>query len=96
MYNQTIKKDAGKLQLHLVPTEIIKAIARVRMFGVEKYGDNESWKQVEKQRYIDATFRHFLAYLDGVQKDEESGLPPLEHVACNIAFLLAMEEENTK
>lgn len=85
---QLAKADAGKLQLTLVPRTIIRAIARVRMYGTEKYHDPDNWKRVSKERYKNAAFRHFLAYLDdpnGV--DEESGIPHLYHLACNIAFL---------
>lgn len=86
--DQKVKADAGKLQLTLVPTSIIRCIARIRMYGTEKYKDPENWKQVHPERYKDAAFRHFLAYLDDPDSvDEESGLPHLWHLACNIAFL---------
>ena len=92
--NQEAKADNGKPKLSLVPRRIIFEIARVREYGNKKYGDPENWRTVEKERYRDAAFRHFLAYLDdptGV--DEESGLPHLSHLACNIAFLCEMEGE---
>lgn len=91
MYDQTIKADAGKPQLTLVPTEIITAIAAVRMYGARKYAGRESWRDVEPQRYRDALYRHWLAYLNGEANDEESGLPHLWHLACNAAFLIEME-----
>ncbi len=91
--DQSIKADAGKLRLTLVPRKIIKAIAIIREYGVNKYGKSESWKKVEPDRYKDAAFRHFLAYLDDpVGVDEESGLPHLWHLACNIAFLCELDE----
>lgn len=91
--SQGVKADAGKVQLTLCPPEIIKAIARVRMYGTAKYGDRDNWKMVEAQRYRDAAYRHWLAYLgDPCGVDEESGLPHLWHLACNIAFLIAFEE----
>ena len=91
MNDQEAKQDKGKLQLTLVPRGIIRAIAHVRMFGTGKYGDPENWKRVETQRYKDAAFRHFLAYLDDpFSIDEESGLPHLWHLACNIAFLIEL------
>ena len=96
MQDQTIKADAGKLQLTLVPTQIIRDIAEVRMFGNEKYHDPDSWRKVEPQRYRDAMFRHLLAYLDdpnGV--DEESGISHLKHLACNVAFLCELEHEQS-
>ena len=95
MRNQEAKADAGKLQLTLVPRKIIREIARIRMYGNEKYGDPENWRIVEKERYRDAAFRHFLAYLDDPKAlDEEIGLPHLSHLACNIAFLCEMEDES--
>lgn len=91
--DQKIKADAGKLRLTLVPREIIRAIARIRMYGNDKYGDSEGWRRVEPERYRDAAFRHFLAYLDDPKGvDDESGLPHLWHLACNIAFLCETEE----
>ena len=95
MRNQEAKADAGKLQLTLVPRKIIREIARIRRYGNEKYGDPENWRIVEKERYRDAAFRHFLAYLDDPKAlDEESGLPHLSHLACNIAFLCEMEDDS--
>lgn len=94
MTDQTIKADAGKLELCLVPTELIRAVARIRMYGNAKYHDPDSWRRVEPERYRNAAFRHLLAYIDdphGV--DEESGLPHLWHLACNVAFLCEMEKE---
>lgn len=92
---QQAKADAGKPRLTLVPRQILFDIAKVREYGNKKYGSSENWKQVEIERYRDAAFRHFLAYLDDPEGlDEESGLPHLSHLACNIAFLCEMEGDN--
>lgn len=93
--NQAIKADKGKLKLSLVPTEIIRAIARVRMYGNNKYpkGGPDNWRNVEVQRYRDALLRHTLLYIeDPYGLDEESGLPHLEHIACNVAFLCEQQK----
>lgn len=91
---QTIKADAGKPRLSLVPTQILNDIAFVRAFGCIKYPSVDSWKQVEPERYRDAAFRHLIAYInDPKSVDEESGLPHLWHLACNIAFLCELEKE---
>lgn len=91
-YNQNAKADAGKPRLSLVPRAIIWDIAAIREYGNKKYHDPENWRQVEAQRYRDAAYRHFLRYLDDPEgMDEESGLPHLWHLACNIAFLCEME-----
>ena len=92
--DQFAKSDAGKLKPTLVPSELVRAVAAIRMYGNEKYGDSESWKRVSAQRYRDAAYRHWLAYVDDPKSvDEESGLPHLWHLACNIAFLIAKEGE---
>ena len=90
--DQTAKADAGKLQLTLVPTQIIKDIAEVRMYGNRKYGDPDNWKQVGIERYKDALMRHLISYLEDPQGvDEESGIPHYKHLACNMAFICEME-----
>ena len=95
MNDQSIKSDAGKPRLTLVPRKIIWDVAWIREYGTVKYGSSENWQGVDVARYRDAAFRHFLAYLDdpaGV--DDESGLPHLWHLACNIAFLCELEDNN--
>lgn len=89
--DQKVKADAGKVRPTLVPLKLIEAVAAVREYGCSKYHDPENWKKVEKQRYKDALYRHWLAYLKGEDKDLESGLPHLWHLACNAAFLIEME-----
>lgn len=95
--DQSIKADAGKPKLTLVPQQIIFDIAKVREYGLAKYGTSESWKDVDIQRYRDAAYRHFLAYLnDPSGVDAESGLTHLSHLACNIAFLCELEKNSNK
>ena len=91
---QTAKADAGKLELDLVPTQILRDIAEVRMYGNKKYGDPNNWKKVELRRYINALMRHALAFLednDGV--DEESRIKHYKHMACNMAFICHMMKQ---
>ena len=91
--DQTIKADAGKPRLALVPPAIIEAVGRVRTYGVHKYGEQESWRKVGPERYRNAFMRHLCGYLrNPAARDPESGLKHLEHMACNVAFLLELEE----
>lgn len=87
----TAKNDQGKPRPTLVPVSLIRAVTAVREFGTAKYKDPDNWRKVEAQRYRDALYRHWLAYLDGEETDKESGLPHLWHLACNTAFLIEME-----
>ena len=91
---QEAKADAGKPRLSLVPPAVIEAVGRVRTYGTEKYGDPDNWRKVEPERYRDALIRHICAWMRNPHAvDKESGLPHLEHIACNVAFLLEMECE---
>ena len=76
-YNQEAKADGGKDRPTLVPTGIIRAVAAIREYGCKKYHDPDNWKRVEAQRYRDAAYRHWLAYLENEKVDSESGLPHL-------------------
>lgn len=88
---QTAKADDGKLQISLVPTQIIKDIAEVRMYGNKKYGDPNNWKTVELKRYVDAFLRHTLEFVkDNNSTDTESRIAHYKHMACNMAFICEM------
>ena len=90
--DQQAKADGGKPRPTLVPVSLIEAVTAIREYGCKKYHDPENWRKVEPHRYRDAAYRHWLAYLSGEEKDSESGLPHLWHLACNIAFLIDMEK----
>lgn len=87
-----LKHDGGKPRLALVPPEIIEAVGIVMTHGAEKYG-KDSYKRVDPERYRDALMRHTCAWMRDPQgRDEDSGLPHLYHMACNIAFLLELDK----
>lgn len=90
---QDAKSDSGKPRPTLVPVSLIEAVTAVREYGCAKYHDPENWRRVEPQRYRDALYRHWLAYLKGEKNDQESGLPHLWHLVTNAAFLIEMEQE---
>lgn len=85
------KADYGKPRPTLVPVSLIQAVTAIREYGCSKYHDPDNWRKVEAQRYRDALYRHWLAYLNGERNDPESGYPHLWHLACNVAFLIEME-----
>lgn len=92
---QAAKADAGKLELDLVPMQIVKDIAEIRMYGNRKYGNPDNWKQVEMRRYVNAMLRHMTAFVEDYNSvDEESGLEHYKHLACNVAFICYMMERD--
>lgn len=91
--DRTAKADGGKPRPTLVPPSLMEAVTAVREYGCSKYHDPDNWRRVESQRYRDALYRHWLAYLkDPHSVDDESGLPHLWHLACNAAFLIELED----
>lgn len=92
---QEAKADQGKVRPTLVPPSLVLAVAKIREYGCMKYHDPENWRRVEPQRYWEATLRHALAaWSDYKAVDEESGLPHIYHMVCNLAFLIEMEGDN--
>lgn len=88
-----LKHDGGKPRLDLVPPEMIIAVGTVMTHGAEKYGEG-SYRKVEPKRYRSALMRHICKWLKNPHgKDEDSGLPHLWHVACNVAFLIELDGE---
>ena len=92
--DQNAKADDGKPRPSLVPVSLIEAVTQIREYGCQKYKDPDNWKKVDPERYKNALYRHWLAYLSGEKNDKESGRPHLWHMACNIAFLIEMEKNN--
>ena len=87
--SQTAKADTGKPRLSLVSPYLIEAVGTVRTYGTEKYGSPDNWREVEPDRYKDALMRHWVEYLKNPDsRDTESGLLHIDHVACNVNFLV--------
>lgn len=88
------KYDQEKNRLDLIEPEFIESVGKVLTFGAQKYEPN-NWQGVEdaEDRYYAAAMRHLMAYRKGEKIDPESGLSHLEHLACNVMFLLHFERE---
>lgn len=82
------KHDIGKIQLELLPVDSLIEVTKVLQFGAEKYGKWNWSKGLNYTRIIGAILRHTFLYLGGEDKDQESGLNHIAHVACNCLFLI--------
>lgn len=83
---QNIKTDAGKPKLRLVWGHFPKAMfgaCAVREFSASKGRPDDSWKEVELERWLDSLGRHLIAIMNGETHDPESGKPHVDHIACN-------------
>lgn len=80
--------NEGKNRLDLVPTSLVTEVGKVLTFGANKYGDNNWRDSMKWSKCIASLERHLVAFKNGIDFDEESGLLHLSHLACNVAFLL--------
>lgn len=107
MPSQSMKKDAGKVPLELLPTRPLEAVARVLGVGAKKYAPNLWRKGIAYSRVYAATLRHMWAWWRGEEYDtadgtkdgslmpDEKGNPTYtgeHHLACAICELCFLLE----
>ena len=83
------RDDDGKPRHDLIAPEMLDGVAAVLAFGVKKYGERDWEKGLLWGNTLASTMRHLIAWMQREELDEESGLPHLDHAACNIMFLCA-------
>lgn len=88
-----MKADGAKIMTELFPLEVLMKVSAVLTFGAQKYEPN-NWKKVNPERYKGALLRHLAAIEAGETIDPDSGLPHIDHVACNAVFLSFLEYGN--
>lgn len=89
------KHDDGKLQWSSFCWKAAAKVMRVMHHGADKYGwDNWRKAQTEedRRRYLDAAFRHMIAYAEGEVYDKDSLNPHLWHAACSLLFFLEYDD----
>lgn len=85
------KFDGDKVRFELLwqgCPRVLEGVAAVLTFGAKKYAAH-SWQKVPDaiNRYTAAMLRHMNAIAKGETHDPESGLPHVDHIACNALFL---------
>ena len=95
MPNEFKKNDDGKLQWSSFCWKAAAKVMQVMHHGADKYGW-ENWRKAQtdkdRKRYLDATFRHMIAYAGGERFDPDSGKPTLWHAACSLLFYLEYDK----
>lgn len=87
-----LRFNSGKLPIELIPTSFLKQTAAVLQKGAEKYAPRNWERGMSWQSVYGCLMRHLIAWQDGKELDDETGLPHLAHAACNLAFLIEYAE----
>jgi len=85
--------NEGKLPMHLVPPDAMRAMAAVLDVGAKKYALRNWEKGADYSVPYASLMRHLLAFWDGEDNDPETKLPHLYHVIMNAAFLIRYYEQ---
>lgn len=82
--------DEGKVQLqHILAMPGLDDIARVGEYGFKKYGDRWNYRKgMPWTKLLGSCSRHLAAFIRGQNRDSESGLPHLAHLAYDCLMLL--------
>ena len=87
MNDLAARYNEGKPQWSLVDFESLVPMVRVLEYGADKY-DAHNWKKgFPYTKLMESMLRHCFAYLEGEDKDPESGLDHVGHILCNAMFL---------
>lgn len=82
------QKGSKAQRFDLVPLDAVAAIAEVYDFGSKKYADDNWRLGYQWSLSFSALMRHLTAFWEGVETDEESGLPHLAHAGFHVLALL--------
>jgi len=88
MTNKALRYNSNKPLLSLVPSSLNRYVGMGMTYGALKY-DRHNWRKgFNWSSLLDSLQRHIDAVKDGEDIDEESGLPHLCLIGCNVAFLI--------
>ena len=95
------KYDNGKSMVGTLTDVFSRALMAVGAcieYGTHKYPNPKNWQLVDDgiKRYRDAMMRHLLKYNAGIDKDEETKLPHLAHMAWNALAILELYMQEHK
>jgi len=91
---QGLRDDKNKIGIHLLPVLALEEVAKVLDYGKNKYTTDQydatdNWRKGLKWRATTGSLlRHAFSFLRGEDRDPESGLYHMAHVAANALFIL--------
>lgn len=94
--NPKTRFGVQKVSMTKVPGSAMVHMADAMMDGANKYGAS-NWRasKVEASIYIDAAYRHIMAWYDGEEVAEDSEVHHLGHAMASLAIILDAMEGGT-
>ena len=89
--SQGWRSNDGKMRPTLISPVVLWLLGKVLQFGARKYAAHNWVKGLSWEETADSFQRHYLRWMMGEEMDEESQLPHLAHMMCNVMFLLHMQ-----
>jgi len=87
-----MKKNEDKYKPHYVYSSLIETVARVRAYGILKYGGEETWRENGSMEHLDAARRHIDCCIEALRNKNTKDLIDVDsgelHYACAIANLM--------
>jgi hypothetical protein len=86
----SVKWDSAKERYDLIPAEALHELAKAYSYGAVKYGDR-NWEKrpgLKRTRIFAAIMRHAWAWMQGEERDPESGLHHMAQVAWGALALI--------
>lgn len=83
--------NAGKLRYDLLPPDAIQELVKVYTMGAEKYAARNWEKGLSLTQCYASLERHSAAWMAGEDRDPESGLLHMAHVAWNAIAITAFQ-----
>jgi len=84
-----------KVGVHVVPPNVITAMALALQEGALKYGES-NWREhsIHYSAYYDAVMRHMFQWFNGEDTDVDSGLPHVVKAMATLAVLVDAMHNN--
>ena len=96
MTKQALRYNSGKKKWSLVDFKSLEPMVDVLEFGAEKYAKWNWCKGMPVSAVSERLLRHMFAFLQGEDKDPESGIDHLGHIMCNAMFLSYIMREKSQ
>jgi hypothetical protein len=82
-----LRYDDGKTPYDILSPISLEGTALILELGAVKYELRNWEKGMAWSRVIGPTFRHLVKFVAGEDLDQETGMPHVHHIACNVMFL---------